>query len=90
MMVYGLFVNGKNEVIVSGASTTKCWYGCEETTDFFYTVKLDPSGNVLWEQTYCDPREGTQAADAEVDADGNIYVIGSFNLREEDDTGCGC
>jgi len=68
----GLAVDGKSNVIVTGAS------GGQGTLSDFVTIKYSPSGSKMWVRRYDGKAHGNDAAVAlAVDPKGNIYVTGS-------------
>ncbi len=62
-------VDDNSFVYVAGYSSSKC-----------LTLKLDPSGNVLWSRTYLSTTTGGQMSDVATDPNGNVFVTGSYGV----------
>lgn len=80
--LYGSAIDGQGNIYVAGYVRN-----LEKDDDDFYTMKLDPTGNVLWTRTY--DHGGVEAWDwgysVGVDAAGNAYVFGeSWNGSDDD------
>jgi hypothetical protein len=54
----------------------------------FVIVKLDPSGNFIWGKEIGGPAN-EDALDLDIDASGNVYVVGEFGGTVDFDPGAG-
>lgn len=78
---YDVAVDGDGNVIVAGWSSDGSSHG-------FKTLKYSPAGGLLWERRYDGPGEPGYAADlaldVELDAAGNVYVLGRSEVSATD------
>jgi gliding motility-associated-like protein len=58
-------------------------------TDDIFILKLNPSGNFLWAKTIGGGDNGDDGNSIAVDASGNVYATGSYELTADFDPGAG-
>ena len=77
----GVAIDSNNNIIVTGATGVN-----RGTSDSYFTIKYDPSGNVLWSKTY-DTGGNDMARGVAADSQNNIIVTGSTGIIKYDSDG---
>jgi len=79
---YGVATDSQNNVIVTGSVN----YGGSNPWSDYYTIKYDPSGNVIWSKRYTGPAGIDEAYGVATDSQNNVIVTGKvLNLSGNDD-----
>lgn len=76
---FGVDVDASDNIIVGGD------IGVGQTSSDIYVTKLDPAGTELWSVTVDGPdSQNDIAEDVAVDADGNVWAVGSVRVDMND------
>jgi hypothetical protein len=79
---YGMAVGPSGEVVAIGYMDQ---LGADDSSvldDRMLVVKYDSTGSIQWQKAVqFDANQGCRGADADIDADGNIYVCGNYDTE---------